>query len=208
MRILVGCEFSGVVREAFRAFSGVEAFSCDLLPCEDGRTDYHIQGDVEGALALGWDLAILHPPCTNLTVSGLHHNLRNPERAERTERDLAFVRRLLSADVRHIALENPVGCISSRIRKPDQIIHPWQFGHPESKTTCLWLKNLPKLVPTDILTPTRFQKNGRPQWDNQTPTGQNKLGPSADRWKLRSVTYSGIAKAMADQWVPHILKTL
>jgi len=194
MRVLVGCEFSGVVREAFRA-QGHEAWSCDLLPAED-NSPYHYARDVFEVIGYKcWDLAIFHPPCTYLCTSGLHWNKRVPGRAQMTEDALVFVERLLQADVPKIALENPIGCISTRIRKPDQIIQPFQFGHPESKQTCLWLKNLPKLVPTNVLT-----KPASGHWDNQTPSGQNKLGPSADRWKLRSITYLGIAQAMAAQW--------
>lgn len=197
MRVLIACEFSGVVRDAF-AQKGHDAWSCDLLPTE--RPGQHIEGDVLPVLGDGWDLMIAHPPCTYLTLSGLHWNNRIPGRREKTEEALEFVRRLLDAPIPRIALENPVGCISTHIRKSDQIIQPWQFGHPESKQTALWLKGLPKLVPTNVLTPTQFQVNGKPRWDNQTPTGQNRLGPGPNRWKLRSVTYPGIADAMADQW--------
>lgn len=195
MKVLVACEFSGVVRDAFTDL-GHTAMSCDLLPAEGGG--YHYQGNVLDVLDKGWDLMIAHPPCTYLTVSGLHWNGRVPGRAEKTEEALAFVDRLLNAPIPRIALENPVGIISTRIRKPDQTIQPWQFGHPESKRTCLWLKNLPLLVPTNILPPRGPSVNRG--WDNQTPSGQNKLGPSEDRWKLRSVTYQGIANAMAEQW--------
>lgn len=193
MRVLVACEYSGVVREAFRA-NGHEAFSCDLLPADD-PSPFHIQGDVLPLLTAGWDLMIAHPPCTYLSVSGLHWNKRVPGRAEKTEEALDFVRRLLDAPVPLIALENPVSCISSRIRKPDQIIQPFEFGHPESKKTCLWLKGLERLKPTKIL-----QVPASGHWENQTPSGQNKLGPSPDRWKVRSKTYSGIASSMAEQW--------
>jgi hypothetical protein len=192
MRVLVACEFSGVVRSAFRE-AGHNAWSCDLLPADDGQ--YHIQGDVREVLNDGWDLMIAHPPCTYLAVSGLHWNKRRPERAAHTEEALEFVRLLLSAPIPKIALENPIGCISTRIQKPDQIIQPWQFGHDASKATCLWLKGLPPLQPTYILPGGRLARRG-----NQTPSGQNKLGPSPDRWKLRSITYPGIAKAMATQW--------
>lgn len=203
MRVLVACEFSGTVREAFRAM-GHDAISCDLLPADDGSS-HHYQGDVLGLLKVAdpFDLMIAHPPCTYLTSSGLHWNKRNPERAQQTEEAIEFVRALLNAPVKRIALENPVGCISTRIRKPDQIIQPWQFGHPESKGTCLWLKNLPLLKPTDVLT---MPKCGH--WANQTPSRQNKLGPSPDRWKLRSVTYAGIARAMADQWTGELHYTI
>lgn len=145
-----------------------------------------------------WDLMIAHPPCTYLCSSGLHWNTRRPERAKLTEDALEFVRLLLDAPVPHIALENPIGCIGTRIRKADQTIQPWQFGHDASKSTCLWLKNLPPLAPTHIIEPRMV--NGKPRWGNQTDGGQNKLGPSADRWALRSLTYPGIAEAMADQW--------
>jgi hypothetical protein len=148
-------------------------------------------------LGMGWDLAIFHPPCTYLSVSGIHWNNRG-RGWEETEKALEFVQLLLNADIQRIALENPVSIISSRIRKPDQIIHPYQFGHDASKATCLWLKNLPKLVPTNNFPPRII--NGRPRWGNQTDSGQNKLAPSKDRWKIRSTTYQGIADAMAVQW--------
>lgn len=192
MRVLIGCEFSGIVREAFKN-KGHEAWSCDFLPTE--QPGNHTIGNVIDMIELGWDMAIFHPPCTYLCSSGLHWNKRRPERAAKTEEALKFVEELLNADIPKIALENPIGCISSRIRKPDQIIQPWQFGHPESKSTCLWLKGLPLLVPTEVL---RLPESGR--WDNQTPTGQNKLGPSDTRWMERSRTYPKIALAMADQW--------
>ena len=197
MKVLVACEFSGIVRDAFRAL-GHDAMSCDLLPTEaDGP---HYLGDVRDVLGNGWDLMIAHPPCTYLAVSGLHWNGRIPGRAAKTQAALDFVRLLLNAPIARICIENPVGAISTRIRKPDQIIQPWEFGHPESKTTCLWLTGLPLLRATNVLTPTRFQGNGRPRWDNQTAGGQNKYGPSPDRWKLRSRTYEGVARAMAEQW--------
>lgn len=186
MKVLVACEYSGTVRDAFIA-KGHEAMSCDLLPTDVKGPDY--QGDVRDIIDDGWDLMIAHPPCTHLAVSGARwFKDKQVEQAEALE----FVRLLLDADIPKIALENPVSIISSRIRKPDQIIQPWQFGHDASKKTCLWLKNLPKLEPTDIIIKDRYA--------NQTPSGQNKLGPSADRWKLRSATYEGIAKAMVDQW--------
>ena len=193
MNVLVACEFSGVVRDAFRN-KGHTAWSCDLLPSDS--PGQHIQGNVLDVLGGGnWDLMIAHPPCTYLCSSGLHWNKKRPERNAATEAALEFVKILLLSDIPKIALENPIGCISSRIRKPDQIIQPYEFGHPESKATCLWLKNLPKLKPTNILTKP---ESGR--WENQTASGQNKLPPSADRWKLRSVTYKGIAEAFAEQW--------
>lgn len=189
MKILVACEYSGTVRDAFIA-EGHDAISCDLLPTD--RLGPHYQGNVLDILDDGFDLMIAHPPCTHLAVSGARwFKDKQTEQAEA----LNFVRLLLAAPISKIALENPISIISSRIRKPDQIIQPWQFGHPESKSTCLWLKNLPKLVPTDIL-----EKPVSGRWDNQTPSGQNKLGPSEDRWKIRSATYQGIANAMAAQW--------
>ncbi len=192
MRVLVACEFSGVVRDAFIA-KGHDAWSCDLLPTE--KPGNHMQGDVLAVLDDAWDLMIAHPPCTYLCSSGLHWNKRISGREELTKESLSFVFKLLNAPIGRIALENPIGCISSKYRKPDQIIQPWQFGHSESKATCLWLKNLPRLTPTNIL---GKPKSGR--WDNMTASGQNKLAPSPNRWKLRSVTYQGIADAMAEQW--------
>ena len=189
MRVLVACEFSGIVRDAFKA-KGHDAWSCDLLPTE--KEGQHVQGDVLEVLDDGFDLMIAHPPCTYLSSSGLHWNKRRPERALLTDEALCFVRILLNSKINKIALENPIGCISSQIRKPDQIIQPWQYGHDASKSTCLWLKNLPLLKPTDIIKKDRYA--------NQTASGQNNLGPSVDRWKLRSTTFPGIADAMAEQW--------
>jgi site-specific DNA-cytosine methylase len=189
MKVLAACEFSGVVRDAFRD-AGHDAWSCDLLPSE--RSGPHIQGDIRDILEDGWDLMIAFPPCTHLAVSGARwFKEKQIEQIEALE----FIRTLLTAPIPRIALENPVGIISTRIRKPSQIIQPWMFGHPESKTTCLWLKNLPQLEPTKVLD---VPPDGR--WANQTPSGQNKLGPSPDRWKIRSRTYQGIADAMAKQW--------
>lgn len=192
MKVLVACEFSGVVRDSFLA-RGHNAWSCDLLPSDSPGP--HYVGDVADILDDGWDLMVAHPPCTYLCSSGLHWNKRRPERAAMTDAALSFVRLLLNAPIQRIALENPIGCISTAIRKPSQIIQPWQFGHPESKSTCLWLKGLPLLQPTNIL-----PLPARGRWENQTDSGQNKLPPSHDRWKLRSVTYRGIAEAMASQW--------
>ena len=180
MKVLVACEYSGTVRDAFIA-AGHEALSCDLLPTDIPGP--HYQGDVRDVLHDGWDLMIAHPPCTHLAVSGARWF--KDKQAEQAEA-LDFVRLLLDAPIERIALENPVSVISSRIRKPDQIIQPWQFGHGETKATCLWLKGLPKLTPTDIV-------DGR-------EARVHKLPPSADRWKIRSTTYKGIAEAMAQQW--------
>lgn len=188
-RVLIACEFSGIVRDAFRRL-GHDAWSCDLLPTE--REGPHYQCDVREVLGMGWDLMVAHPPCTHLAVSGARWF---KEKAAEQEESLDFIRLLLYSPIPQIALENPVSIISSRIRKPDQIIQPWQFGHPEAKKTCLWLKDLPLLTPTNIL---QLPESGR--WENQTPSGQNKLGPSPNRWKERSKTYTGIANAMAEQW--------
>ena len=196
MRVLIACEYSGAVRDAFIR-AGHYAASCDLLLSESPLGD-HYQGDVMDIIDHGWDLMIAHPPCTYLCSSGLHWNKRRPERAQQTEDALNFVRQLLGAPIARIALENPIGCISTRIRKPDQTIQPWQFGHDASKATCLWLKDLPPLAATDQIAPRLV--NGRKRWGNQTDSGQNKLPPSADRWKIRSETYKGIADAMANQW--------
>ncbi len=192
MKVLVACEFSGVVRRAFASL-GHEAWSCDLLPADD-NSHHHMQGDVLEVLDREWDLMIAHPPCTDLAVSGAKW-FKQKQADGRQQASIEFFMRLVNAPIKRIAVENPI-CIMSRLyRKPDQIIQPWQFGHPESKATCLWLKNLPLLQPTAVL---EVPESGR--WANQTPSGQNKLGPSEDRWKLRSVTYQGIADAMAYQW--------
>ena len=183
MRALIGCEFSGVVRRALRA-RGVDAWSCDLLPAADG-SPHHIQGDVLEQLDGGWDIAIFHPPCTHLAVSGARHFAA--KRASGVQQEaLDFVRALMDAPIPRICVENPISIISSQIRKPDQIIQPWQFGHGETKATCLWLKNLPALTPTNIV-------DGR-------EARIHKMPPSADRWKKRSVTFEGIADAFASQW--------
>ena len=180
MRILVACEYSGTVRDAFLA-NGHDALSCDLLPTD--APGPHYQGPVEDILNDGWDLMIAHPPCTHLAVSGARWF---KEKQQEQQEALNFVRLLLEAPINKIALENPVSIISSRIRKPDQIIQPWQFGHGETKKTCLWLKNLPLLEPTDVV-------DGR-------KARVHRLPPSPDRWKIRSKTYEGIAGAMAHQW--------
>lgn len=183
MRVLVACEYSGRVRQAFRAI-GHDAWSCDLYePAEDG-SQWHISGDaVKAAYDGGWDLMIAHPPCTHLAVSGARWW---KDKADEQKEALAFVRALMAAPIHRIAIENPVSKISSAIRKPDQIIHPWQFGHGETKATCLWLKGLPLLVPTNVV-------DGR-------EANVHRMPPSADRWKNRSRTYPGIASAMAAQW--------
>jgi hypothetical protein len=191
----VACEYSGAVRDAFIA-AGHEAMSCDLLPTD--APGPHYQGDVRDVIGQGWDLMVAHPPCTYLSVSGMHWTTRGLRDPQLTEDALAFVRLLMDAPIPRIAIENPVSVISSRIRKPDQIIHPWMFGHDASKATCLWLKGLPPLEPTQAIAPRIV--NGRKRWGNQTDSGQNRLSPSPDRWKIRSETYSGIAQAMAAQW--------
>ncbi len=196
MKVLVACEYSGTVRDAFRA-AGHDALSCDLLPTDVPGP--HYQGDVADIINDGWDLMVAHPPCTYLCSSGLHWNKRRPERAQMTEDALKFVQFLLDAPIPRIALENPIGCIGTRIRKADQTIQPWQFGHDASKSTCLWLKNLPLLTPTAVVEPRIA--NGKKRWANQTDSGQNRLPPSEDRWKIRSETYAGIAAAMVAQWV-------
>jgi len=181
MNVLVACEFSGVVRSAFRS-AGHDAWSCDLLEAEDG-SPWHITGDVAAVLDDGWDLMIAHPPCTHLAVSGARWFAG--KRVEQEEA-LDFVRLLMDAPVPRKAVENPISVISSRIRRPDQIIQPWQFGHGEIKATCLWLENLPRLEPTDVV------EGRRPR--------VHYASPSPDRWKERSRTLPGIASAMASQW--------
>jgi len=195
VRVLIACESSGAVRDAFRA-RGHFAMSCDLLPSE--QPGPHHQGDVRELLDQEWDLLIAHPPCTYLSVSGMHWTTRGLRDPKLTEDALDFVRLFMDAPIERIAIENPVSVISSRIRKPDQIIQPHQFGHDASKKTCLWLKGLPLLKPTQMVEPRIV--GGKQRWGNQTDSGQNKLPPSKNRWKLRSKTYEGIADAMAAQW--------
>ena len=180
MRVLIACEYSGRVRDAFLAL-GHDAMSCDLLPT-DAEGPHH-RGDVTELLHMGWDLMIAHPPCTHLAVSGSRwFKDKVKEQAEA----LVFVQTLMDAPIAKIAIENPISVISSRIRKPDQIIQPWQFGHGETKATCLWLKGLPKLTPTNVV-------EGREARVHRMP-------PGPDRWKERSRTYIGVAEAMAAQW--------
>lgn len=205
MRVLVTHECSGIVREAFAA-RGHDAWSCDLKDTE--TPGQHIQGDALEVIRVGgWDLLIMHPECTYLAVSGLHWNGRVDGRKAKTDAAIRHVEALLEEGERvgRYALENPVGCISSRIREPDQIIQPWQFGDDASKATCLWLGGLPRLAydaplfrPVKIAAPRVV--NGRPRWSNQTDSGQNKLAPSPTRQADRSRTYAGIAAAMAEQW--------
>ena len=180
MKVLIACEYSGTVRDAFIR-AGHDAWSCDLLPTETPGP--HHQCDALEVLDMGWDLMIAHPPCTHLAVSGARWF---KDKQTEQQEALAFVQMLINAPIKRIAIENPVSIISSRIRKPDQIIQPWQFGHGETKATCLWLYNLPLLQPTNIV-------EGREAKVHRMP-------PSPDRWKLRSKTYIGIAQAMADQW--------
>jgi len=195
MRVLVACEYSGVVRDAFIQ-AGHEAMSCDLLPTEVPGP--HYEGSILDILDNGWDLMIAHPPCTYLSVSGMHWTTRGLRDPKLTEDALEFVKLLMQAPIPKIAIENPVSVISSRIRKPDQIIQPWQFGHDASKKTCLWLKGLPLLTPTKAVEPRVV--DGKKRWANQTDSGQNRLPPSKNRWKIRSATYQGIAQAMVEQW--------
>lgn len=219
MRVLVACEFSGIVRDAFIA-KGHDAMSCDLLPTE--KPGPHYQGDVLNIIHDGWDMMIAHPPCTHLAVSGARW-FKNKQR-EQSEA-LKFVQILMNAGIPRIAIENPISIISSRIRKPDQIIQPWMFGHGETKATCLWLKNLPKLEPTDVVVPEwairadgSVHLSAKGKKDNPTHflTGRtarvlsgpqldqwnriHKEPPGPDRWKNRSRTYRGISEAMANTW--------
>lgn len=219
MNVLIACEYSGRVRDAFAA-RGHHAVSCDLLPTDvAGR---HHFGDVIDVLYGGWDLLIAHPPCTYLAVSGMHWTTRGLRDPQLTEDALDFVRLFMNAPIKRIAIENPRSVISTRIRPPDQKIHPHQFGHDASKDTWLWLKNLSPLAldPAKQVAPRwvccgsvlpdsvgRYgcpnclgEKKPLPRWANQTDSGQNKLTPSKDRWKDRSATYRGIADAMAEQW--------
>jgi len=191
MRVLIACEFSGVVRDAFIK-KGHEAVSCDLLETENPGP--HIKGDIAPVLKQGWDLMIAHPPCTHLSVSGATF-WREKKADGRQQQGINFFMLLADAPIDRIAIENPVGIMSTVYRKPDQYIQPYEFGHPESKKTGLWLKGLPPLMATEILI-----THNPARWANQTPGGQNSLPPSKDRWKIRSRTYQGIADAMAGQW--------
>jgi len=210
LSVLIGCEYSGAMREAFRKL-GHDAWSCDLLPSEDG-SPYHIQGDVFTAVrSRKWDFIMLHPPCTRLTVSGQWYVKRNPLAQEEQKYAIAFTESLWTAAktyARHVALENPIGVLSTRseLGRPTQIIQPHHYGDDASKATCLWLHNLPRLAPTKHVPPRMV--NGLPRWANQTDSGQNRLPPSPDRWKERSRTYQGIADACASQWSAHIINTL
>lgn len=192
MRVLIACEYSGTVRDAFRA-QGHDAMSCDLLPTD--KPGPHHQGDIFDVIHDDWDMMIAHPPCTHLAVSGAKHFAAKIADG-RQAAALFFVSRLLDAPIPRICLENPVSIISSQIRKPDQIIQPWMFGHEATKTTCLWLKGLPHLIPTNIVGKgaRHVTKSGKslPVWYN--------LPPSPLRWKIRSATFQGIADAMAAQW--------
>jgi site-specific DNA-cytosine methylase len=202
LRVLVACEYSGTVRDAFSAL-GHYAISCDLLPTDSPGN--HHQGDIFEVIDDGFDLMVAHPPCTHLAVSGARHfHKKQKEQAEA----LDFVRRLMAANIRHIAIENPVSIISSKIRKPDQIIQPWMFGDPFQKTTCLWLKELPNLTPTKIVDKGAFhewvdKKTGKKKrqavWDMEA------FKKGVDRGKVRSKTFQGIADAMAQQWSAHVV---
>ena len=203
MRILVACEESQAVTKAFREL-GHEAYSCDLLPCSGGHTEWHYQQDVFEVINQGWDMMIAFPPCTDLATSGARHFER--KRADGSQqKSIKFFMDLVNAPIEKIALENPIGIMSTEWRKPNQIIQPWQFGDKAQKSTCLWLKNLPELKPTDIVEKGEFfeftskkgEKKRMPMWyykalqDAKTPE---------QRRTLRSKTFKGIAKAMAEQW--------
>lgn len=204
MRVLIGCEYSATIREAFRR-KGHDAWSCDFLPTE--IPGQHYQCDVMEVIGQQWDLFIVHPDCTFLSVSGIHWNT-NPKSYRfgglQTLEALDFVAKLFekSKHIPRVCLENPISIISTKIMPPSQTIQPNQFGEDASKATCLWLKGLPKLTPTKQIPPRIVMKDGKQfkRWANQTDSGQNRLGPSEDRWKIRSKTYNGIADAMAEQW--------
>jgi len=206
MRVLVACEESQAVTKELRKL-GHEAFSCDLFPCSGGHPEWHLQQNATELLKQKWDMIIAFPPCTYLTVSGLHWNKRNKDRANKTEEAFKFFMMFANADCDKIAIENPVGCVSTRWRKPDQIINPYQFGSDASKKTCLWLKGLPTLEHTEYIEPRIV--DGKKRWGNQMDSGQNVTLNERGKvcaWnsdeikKLRSKTYPGIAKAMAEQW--------
>jgi len=217
MKILVACESSGVVREAFRK-KGHHAWSCDLLPADDG-SKFHLQGnvlDIIGDDAIVWDLIIAHPPCTYLCGSGIHwlkERKKKTEEEQQKERERVQKRKIDTEKGKEFftiftklncawCIENPIGIMSTQYRKPNQIIQPYNFGHDASKRTCLWLNKLPLLKNTKYVEPRKveYKDKIRNRWANQTDSGQNALPPSKDRWKLRSKTYEGIAEAMAEQW--------
>jgi len=205
LKVLVACEESQAVTKEFRLL-GHEAYSCDVIDCSGGHPEWHIKGDVLKELNKGWDLMVAHPPCTYLSISGSRwlynkDGSKNIERWSNREKALDFVRQLLNAPIKHIALENPVSVISSQIRKPDNVIEPYQFGHGETKRTCLWLKNLPKLKPTNIV-------EGRETkiWNGMKDDAGKKLSWNSKEIKIaRSKTYKGIAEAIAMQWSSYVL---
>jgi hypothetical protein len=210
MKVLIACEESQAVTKAFRAL-GHEAYSCDILPCSGGHKEWHLQGDVFNYTNQDWDLMIAHPPCTYLAVSGAAHlynkdKTPNIERYKNQAEALNFVQRLMDVNIPRIAIENPISVISTHIRKPDQIIQPYWFGDSASKSTCLWLKNLPKLIPTNMVDKGEFKewidkKSGKtkrqPLWFYQA---LQQAKTSEERRTLRSKTFKGIAEAMATQW--------
>ena len=201
MRVLVACEYTGRVRDAF-ILAGHDAMSCDILPTDEPGP--HYQGDVRGILNDGWDMMIAHPPCTYICSSGLHWNKKRPEREEQTIEALDFVTTLWNAPIEKVCIENPVGCLNTRLdfMPRPQYIQPYDFGEDASKKTGLWKRGLPNLKPTEHIPGREVKNNGRTymRWGNQTDSGQNKLGPSKTRGQDRSKTYFGIAMAMADQW--------
>jgi hypothetical protein len=197
MRVIVGCEYSGRVRQAFRD-RGHDAWSCDLLPSEDD-SPFHIQGDLLAVIDGGWDLGIFHPPCTDLAVSGARHFAAKIADG-RQQKSLEFVARLMGCKIPKWALENPISIISSHFRKPDQVIQPWQFGHGEVKATCLWLHNLPPLIPTHCEGGDLFTLPAPPEREQRVW----KMPPGPNRWKEHSRTYQGVADQMAAQWGKHL----
>ena len=190
MKILIACEESQVVTKAFR-YKGHEAYSCDILSCSGGRPEWHLPRDVTDILNNNWDIIIAFPPCTDICVSGARWF---PEKIAdgRQQKAIDFFMMFANHPCEKIAIENPIGIMSIKYRKPDQIIQPWEFGEDASKKTCLWLKGLPELKPTNIIIKDRYS--------NQTASGQNKLGPSPERARLRAIAYQGIAEAMANTW--------
>jgi len=203
MNILIACEASGTVRDAFAA-KGWDAWSCDLKPTE--KPGQHIQGDALKAMrSRRWDMIIAHPECRYLSSSGMHWTRRGLRDPALTEAAFEFAKAFFDADCERVVIENSVGILSSRIRKPEQIIQPYQFGDDASKSTCLWFKGVPKLTIDPALYVQPRIVNGKKRWANQTDSGQNKLPPSAGRSAARAKTYPGIAKQMADQWTTNAI---
>lgn len=206
LRMLAACEYSQVVMSAFLR-KGWDAYSCDILPCEGAYPLRHLQTDIRNVLHYNWDLVIAFPPCTNLAISGARYFARKKQDGS-LQKAVDFFLMFTKLTVPYVCIENPVGIMSYKYRRPDTYIQPYDFGHDVSKKTCLWLKNLPVLIPVKHVAPSYYTVTGLPRWGNQTPSGQNKAGETKQRGHKRSRFFEGVAKAMADQWTRHICKDI